>query len=239
MYINKYEWCEEIIAKQMHTLIAGCSGSGKSVAEHDILFTMLMQSPYKNCWLLIDTKKVELVDFKNAPHCAKYTDDPREIPAILRRVEDVMDARFARMKAKGLKKTNEPTLWIVIDEFYDLMTLIDRRTVKTEVMPVLTRIASAGRAAGVILLVCTQRTTKDILDGMIAANCTVKLGLATVSAQDSRNILGVNGCEKLPDYGKGILRINRNMKEIEIPYTKEEHIHDRIQAWHEMNWKAQ
>ena len=71
MYINKYEWCEEIIAKQMHTLIAGCSGSGKSVAEHDILFTMLMQSPYKNCWLLIDTKKVELVDFKNAPHCAK------------------------------------------------------------------------------------------------------------------------------------------------------------------------
>lgn len=231
---QKYDWAREIIEKQMHTLIAGCSGSGKSKAEESILYTMLEKSPYDNLFVLLDTKKVELVDFQNAPHCVKYSDDPLEIPFILKKVEEIMQARFSRMKAQGLKKTNEPTLWIVIDEYYDLMTLCNKK----DTMPVLTRIASAGRAAGVLLLACTQRTTRDVVGGMISANCSVKLGLRTVTAQDSRNILQVKGCEQLPKYGKGILQIDGINKEIEIPLTKEEYIHDRVDSWNQIDWKA-
>ena len=233
MFIDKYAWCKEIIERGHHTLVAGCSGSGKSVAIHDLLYTLMLDSPENNCFVLIDTKKVELVDFKDAPHTVKYVDDPDEVYPLLKKVMDIMDRRFERMQARHEKKSSEPTLWVVIDEYFDIMTLCDKK-----VMPILNRLSSAGRAAKVLLLVGTQRTTRDVLSGMIATNFSCKLGLRTITKQDSRNIIQVSGCENLPKYGKGILQIDGINEEIEIPYTSEEKIEERVQYWIDW-WNSQ
>lgn len=231
---QKYDPMHEIIDRMHHTLIAGCSGSGKSEAEKSILYAMLEKPPYDNLFILFDTKAVELVDFQNAPHCAKYTDDINEIPAILEKVIEIMDARFKRMKAQGLKKTNEPILWLVFDEYYDIVGT----HIKRQAQPLLNAIAQKGRAAGILLMVCTQRCTRDVISGMVQAQFSVMLGLRTRTSQDSRNILGMSGCEKLPRYGKGILQIDGINKEIEIPLTKEEYIHDRVDSWNRIDWRS-
>lgn len=226
MYVDKYPWCKKVLERQHHTLVAGCSGSGKSVAIHDILYTAMLNDPWHNLFVLIDTKKVELVDFKDAPHTAKYCDDPDEVYLVLKNAMNVMDRRFERMQAERRKKTSEPTVWVVIDEYYDVMTLCDKRC-----KAILNRISSAGRAAGILLLVGTQRTTRDTLSGMIATNFSVKIGLRTITAQDSRNILKVNGCENLPKFGKGIMQIDGINEEIEIPYTEDDKIQERVDYW--------
>ena len=225
-YIDKYAWCKEIIERMHHAVVAGCSGSGKSVAIHDIIYTAMLKGIEENLFVFIDTKKVELVDFKDAPHCARYCDDPDEVYAVLKGCERVMDSRFSRMQARHEKMSSEPTLWIVIDEFYDIKTLCDKRC-----MPVINRLSSAGRAAKVILLVGTQRTTRDTLSGMIATNFSVKLGLRTITAQDSRNIIQTKGCEDLPKCGKGILQIDGINKEIDIPFVDDRRISGRVDYW--------
>ena len=233
IYDMKYEAFREIIKRQHHTLIAGCSGSGKSVVEHILLYTMMESSPYDNLFVLIDTKRVELIDFKDAPHTVKYTDDVNEVPFILKKVQEIMDARFQRMQAQRLKKTNEPTLWIVFDEYYDIVSQLK----KSDYLPILNRLSSAGRAAGICIILCTQRCTRDVISGMIQGNFAVMLGLRTRTAQDSRNILGMNGCEKLPKYGKGILQIDGINQDITIPMVRDELISERVNAWNSINWK--
>lgn len=226
MFNDKYDFCKRVLDRRHHTLVAGCSGSGKSVVIHDLLYTMMLESNDENCFVLIDTKRVELVDFKDTPHCAKYVDYPDDVYSTLNAVQRVMDARFERMQARREKVCSEPTLWVVIDEYYDIMTLCDKRC-----KPILNRLSSAGRAAKVLLLVGTQRTTRDVLGGMLSTNFSVKIGLRTITKQDSRNILSVSGLENLPKFGKGIMQIDGINEEIDIPYTDEEYIKERVGYW--------
>lgn len=233
---QKYEFARKLINAKHHMLFVGMSGSGKSVLENGVLYTMLEESPYENMMVLIDTKQVELSGFQYAPHCAKYVNDYTEIPFVLKKVVEIMDARFKRMATQGLKKTNEPTLWIVIDELFDLFTLC--RANKREIMAYLDRISSQGRAAGVLLLACTQICTKAVLGSSIVCNIPNKVCLHVECSQDSRNVLRHNGAETLPDYGKGILKMNSHEETIDIPLTKEEYIHDRVDSWNQVDWKA-
>lgn len=226
MFVDKYAWCKEILERRHHTLIAGCSGAGKSVAEHDIIYTAMLNKPNDNCFVFIDTKMVELDIYKDSPHCAKYVDDIDEVYFVLKSVHKVMENRYERMKANRERVSSEPTLWIVIDELYDVFALADKRC-KT----VLSNIASKGRAAGVLLLCCTQRCANDTITPMVKTNFSTRLGLRTVTAQDSRNILQVKGCENLPKYGKGILQIDGINKEVDIPLTEDKDIEERIGFW--------
>lgn len=222
---NKYQWCEEML-NQSHILIAGCSGSGKSVAINDLLYTAMKSSPDKVRFVLIDLKKVELIDYADAPHAVTYISKPESVAVALNAVLKVIEKRYERMQAKRQKKSDEPTWFIVIDEYADLVT-----TCPKEVQRMVQRISQIGRAAAVRLILATQRPCREVISGAISCNLDSKLGLRTVTAQDSRNIIQVNGCEQLPDYGYGIMQIKGRNKEIEIPYTSEEAVRIRVNNW--------
>ena len=222
---EKYDWCEEIL-NGTHILIGGCSGSGKSVAINDLLYTLLLKSPEDNLFCLIDLKKVELIDYADAPHTVAYIDKPDQVERALNGVLRIIDERYERMQKARQKKSSEPRLWIVIDEYADLVCSCPKR-VQTQIQ----RISQIGRAAAVSLIVATQRPTKEIIKGSVVVNLDCRLALRVVTAQDSRNIIQVNGAEALPDYGYGIMQIKGRNRQIEIPLTPEEKIAERVQYW--------
>lgn len=220
-----YEWCKEMISGT-HILIAGCSGSGKSVVINDLLYTLLLKSPDDNLFCLIDLKRVELIDYADAPHTVAYIDKPEQVERALTGILRIIDERYDRMQEARQKKSSEPVLWVVIDEYADLVCSCPKK-VQTQIQ----RISQIGRAANVKLLLATQRPTKEIIKGATVVNLDTRLALRTITAQDSRNIISVNGAEALPDYGFGIMQIKGRNRQIEIPLTPEEKIAERVQYW--------
>lgn len=225
-----YNWCLDMI-KNSHILIAGCSGSGKSVVINDLLYTILLDSPEKNLLCLIDLKMVEMIDYADAPHTVAYIDKPEQVERALRSVLQIIENRYKKMQEDHVKKSSEPTLWVVIDEYADLVT-----TCPKTVQKMIQRISQVGRAAAVKLILATQRPCREIISGAISCNLDTKLALRTVTAQESRNIIQVNGAESLPDYGYGIMQIKGKNTPIEIPLTSDEDIRERVQYWID-TWK--
>ena len=223
---TNYDWCKSVIERRMHTLIAGCSGSGKSVAMHDIIYTAMLKSPFENMFVMIDTKRVELRRWKDAPHVVRYTNDTNEVDEVLDGCINVMNARFQRMEEADSDECSEPNLWIVIDEWFDVKTMCPKSCIKK-----LELISSRARACNIFILAGTQRCTKDVLSGVIATNFSVKLGLKTITAQDSRNIIQKKGLEELPRCGKGVLLIDSTYTDIDIPFTTREKCSERVHYW--------
>ena len=213
---SEMEWTKEIVNAN-HTLIAGCSGSGKSVALNNIMYEAL--TDVSNLYVLIDLKKVELYAYKKLPQCAFYIDEPEEVQPALDGVMTLIDSRYSEMQAAGLKKTKEAHLYVVIDEYADLVISCGKKVIDT-----IQRISQIGRAAGVHLIVCTQRPTKEVIRGGIAVNLDTRLALRCTCAQDSRNIIGRSGAELLPRYGHGILQVNGYYYNIEIPLISDDDI---------------
>lgn len=223
--IELYQWCKEML-NGTHILIGGCSGSGKSVAINDLLYTAMLESPQEYLFCLIDLKRVELIDYKDAPHTVAYIDKPEQVERALNGVLRIIDERYDRMQKERQKQSSEPVLWIVIDEYADLVCSCPKR-VQTQIQ----RISQIGRACNVKLMLATQRPTKEIIKGATVVNLDTRLALRTITAQDSRNIIQVNGAEALPDYGYGIMQIKGRNRQIEIPLTSEEKIAERVQYW--------
>lgn len=189
----------ETLKNQTHLLVAGATGSGKSVVANGIIHQIL-QDPELPYMLLIDPKRVELSAYKDLPQVLGRATEPSEILQLLEYAVEVMEDRFEEMEREQIKKSKREHMFVILDELADIMTQI-----KKEATPLLARLAQLGRAANIHLLLCTQRPTQDIIDGRIMCNIDSRLALHTRNAQDSRNILGVAGAEKLPKYGKGIL----------------------------------
>ncbi len=219
------KWQRDIL-EDSHTLIAGCSGSGKSVALRSILTEAIRKSPLSVNLVLIDLKQVELIDFMDAPHTLAYVDKPEEVDGCLETIVNIMHRRFERMKAERKKKTEESHIYIVIDEFAHL-TMMCKRSVIDKIKD----IALLGRAAGIHLICCTQRNTKEIVSGSLSVNLETRLALRTVCAQDSRNIIGVNGAESLPKYGYGIFQHNGYNNKIKIDLVPDSEIDRLIAYW--------
>ncbi|GAK30301.1 cell division protein [Weissella oryzae SG25] len=202
------------LAKMPHLLIAGSTGSGKSVAINSILASILLQAkPSEVRLMLVDPKKVELSVYNDIPHLiTPVVSDPRKAALALKKVVAEMDRRFkllaeagvrniagynkqideANNKADGTIYQRMPYLVVVIDELADLMI-----TVAGEVEPAIVRIAQLGRAAGIHLIVATQRPSVDVITGLIKANVPSRMAFAVSSGVDSRTILDSNGAEKL------------------------------------------
>lgn len=189
----------EDMSRQAHMLIAGRTGSGKSVVINGIIHSLLCQYTSGQAQLiLIDPKRVELVQWANTPHCISYASEPADRVQALKLALRLIEDRFRTMQAQHLRKYNGGHVYVVIDELADLLT-----TQKKEVLPFLQRIGQIGRAANVHLLVATQCPIAQVLSTQLRCNFDAVLGLRTRSAQDSRNIIGCCGCEALPAYGKG------------------------------------
>lgn len=189
----------EDMSQQAHLLIAGRTGSGKSVVINGIIHSLLCQYTSGQAQLiLIDPKRVELVQWANTPHCMCYASEPSDRVQALKLAVRTIEDRFRMMQAQRLRKYTGGHVYVVIDELADLLT-----TQKKEVLPLLQRIGQIGRAANVHLLVATQCPIAQVLSTQLRCNFDAILGLRTRSAQDSRNIIGMAGCETLPRYGQG------------------------------------
>lgn len=187
------------MAKQTHLLIAGRTGSGKSVVVNGIIHSQLCQHASGTTQLiLIDPKRVELVQWKHTPHCLYYASEPAERVQALRLALEEIESRYRVMQRAGQRRYAGGHIYVIIDELADLLT-----TQKSAVLPLLQRIGQIGRAANVHLIACTQCPTAQVLSTQLRCNFDSILGLRTRSAQDSRNIIGKKGCEELPQYGKG------------------------------------
>ena len=186
----------ETLTAQPHLLIAGATGSGKSVTLNGIITTLIAKnSPAKCLFYLVDPKRVELNQFKNLPHTVRYATENNEIIDSMKQLISVMENRYKTMQLLNQKDYNNgPDIYLIIDELADIMT-----TNKKEFSPLLQRIAQLGRAAKIHSIICTQSVLVQILPSVIRCNYPVIVGLRTATAQQSRLLIQVNGCENLPD----------------------------------------
>ncbi|HEY4399670.1 MAG TPA: DNA translocase FtsK [Lactobacillaceae bacterium] len=200
-----------------HLLIAGSTGSGKSVAINGIIAGLLMQAkPDEVKLMMVDPKKVELSVYNGIPHLlTPVVSEPRKAARALQKVVKEMEERYELFAQFGIrniagynqevdkqnanaKETDAPIMQrmpyivAIVDELADLMM-----TVSGEVEPAIIRIAQMGRAAGIHLILATQRPSVDVITGLIKANVPSRIAFAVSSGIDSRTILDQNGAEKL------------------------------------------
>ena len=207
------------INKTPHLLVAGTTGSGKSICINSIIISLMMRTrPDEVKLVLVDPKKVELSVYNGAPHllCPVVT-EPRKASVALKRIVSEMERRYDVFSENGVKniagynmmveKKNEvlledqkmkkmPYIVVIIDELADLMIVAAK-----EVEDSITRITQLARAAGIHLIVATQRPSTDVITGLIKANIPSRISFAVSNSIDSRTVLDMVGAEKL--LGKG------------------------------------
>lgn len=206
------------INKTPHMLVAGATGSGKSVCINNIIMSIIMRTtPEEVKMVLVDPKKVEFNVYDGIPHLlTPVVTDPKKASATLQKIVVEMDNRFDTFMHSGtkniqtyneyvrkeLKKNPDcglkemPFILVIIDELADLM-LVAAKEVEESIM----RITQLARAAGIHLIVATQRPSTDVITGVVKSNIPTRVSFAVSSSIDSRTILDMTGAEKL--LGKG------------------------------------
>ena len=208
--MGKVKWME--INTTPHLLVAGATGSGKSVCINCIITSILMRTkPDEVKLVMVDPKKVELTMYNGIPHLlAPVVTDPKKASIALKNIVAEMERRydvFERTKNKNITGYNKfcennpeypkmPYIVVIIDELADLM-LVAAKEVEDSIM----RITQMARAAGIHLIVATQRPSTDVITGVVKANIPSRISFAVSSSIDSRTILDSTGAEKL--FGKG------------------------------------
>lgn len=195
------------LQKMPHLLVAGATGSGKSVCINGMIASILAKAkPHEVKLLMIDPKMVELSGYNGIPHLmAPVVTDPRKAAYALKRVIEEMENRyksFAERGARDIERYNElirregadalPYIVVIVDELADLMMVAPG-----EVEDAICRIAQMARAAGIHLIVATQRPSVDVITGVIKANIPSRIAFSVSSMADSRTILDGGGAEKL------------------------------------------
>ena len=223
---NLHYWsnCDELLERP-HVLIAGSTGSGKSVLLNSMIYTLLTYGPGEKQMMLIDPKRVELYSYKRVPHCMGYASETPDIIALLRKACEVMDERYRAMQPAGVKLFNGPDLYIVIDEFADMMIM------SKDAEPLVQRLAQLGRAARVHLWIATQAPNRAVLQANIVLNMTDRVALHCNDKMESRQIIGQPGAETLPDYGKAIYKRSGKLLLMDVPMTPEADLVERVNFW--------
>lgn len=253
------------LAKAPHLLIAGSTGSGKSVCMNTLIMSLLSKfSPFDLRLILVDPKFVELAMYRPLPHLiTPVVNDPKLVPLALRWGVNEMERRYqilAAVKAKNLEGFNSrpvkdepdldehgnvipqklPLLVIIIDELADIMMTEAKGDVETSIC----RIAQKGRAAGIHLVIATQTPRKDIITGVIKANLPTKIAFRVGSGIDSRVILDTIGAEKLlgrgdmlflAPGGEGMERVQGTM----VSDPEIQHVVDFVSAQVEQKFDSQ
>ena len=212
--------------KQPHLLVAGATGSGKSVVINGIIYTALYDSPAAVQFILIDPKRVELVEYKNLPHTVRYASEPGDMVQALNNAMQITETRYKAMQRAGVKKYQGGALFVIIDELADLMT-----TNKKQVAPLIQRLAQVGRAANVHIIAATQCPLTAVIPTPIKVNFDSRVALRTRSKQDSRNILECAGCELLPRYGQGYYMTPAGLQLYNIPMIEDAERQRIIAHW--------
>jgi S-DNA-T family DNA segregation ATPase FtsK/SpoIIIE len=230
------------IQKMPHGLIAGSTGSGKSVCINSLLVSLLYKaSPEQLRLLLIDPKVVELTPYQSIPHLVTpVVTDPKRATAALKWAVDEMERRYLLFADEGVRdlgrynkvlteRTGEeytlPYIVIIIDELADLMMVAPQ-----DVEDAICRIAQKARACGIHLIVATQRPSVDVITGLIKANIPTRLAFTVSSQVDSRTILDMSGAERLLGRGDMLFLQNGSSKPIRVQgnFVSDEEIEEVI-----------
>lgn len=187
---------------QTHLLIAGATGAGKSTVVNGMIHAALRNAPCNVGFILIDPKGTELDEYKHLPHTLMYVDaanDPKDRPmaACIKALEYAMQlyrTRTAEMKRRKLRMYDGSDIYVIIDELMQPMT-----RAKREFMPLLQDLLSLARCTRIHCVCCTQSPVASVIPTPLKCNFSSRLALRTVCAQDSRNIIGIKGCENFPD----------------------------------------
>ncbi|MFH1798778.1 MAG: DNA translocase FtsK [Candidatus Omnitrophota bacterium] len=202
------------LAKMPHLLIAGTTGSGKTVCLNGIITSLLYNlSPDELKILMIDPKRVELMIFSGIPHLVSpIVTNPKKAAAALNWVVEEMERRYEMFAEKGVRNINVfkekrkqeepdlPYIVVIVDELADLM-MVAQQDVEGAIM----RIAQLSRAAGIHMIIATQRPSVNVITGVIKANFPARISFKVASKVDSRTVLDANGAEKLLGRGDMLL----------------------------------
>jgi len=224
------------LAQAPHLMIAGATGSGKSVCMNTLIMSLLMKfSPDDLKLILVDPKVVEMADYQSLPHLiTPVIDDFKKVPLALRWAAMEMDKRYKMLAKAGVRKLKDynsrrlpevpvldddgvpipdklPVLIVIIDELADLMQTDARSDIETSI----SRIAAKGRAAGVHIVVATQRPSRDVITGTIKSNLPTRISFRVPSLMDSRVILDQKGAESLLGMGDMLLLAPKRGLELE------------------------
>ncbi|WP_298630508.1 DNA translocase FtsK [uncultured Thermus sp.] len=228
-------WVRDL-AKMPHLLIAGSTGSGKSVAINVLITSLLFKHlPTSLRFLLIDPKMVELTPYEGIPHLVRpVVTSPEEAALVLQGAVAHMERRYRLLSGVGARNLEQynakmekeggetlPYLVIVVDELADLMM-----TAPKEVEAAILRLAQMARATGMHLILATQRPSVDILTSLIKVNIPARLAFAVSSGFDSRTILDTQGAEKLIGQGDALFYQPGLPKPVrlQVPYLSEEEV---------------
>jgi len=226
------------INKMPHGLIAGTTGSGKSVCSHSLIISLLLKNkPDELKLLLVDPKSVEYVFYEDLPHLVTpIISDPKLASQALKWACDEMDNRYkmfsqlrvrniedfnAKIEAEGYSEPKMPYILILIDELADLM-----QTASADVEQSIQRITQKARAAGMHLIVATQRPTTDVVKGTIKANIPTRIAFRVSSPTDSMTILDYGGAEQLLGRGDMFFKNDFGTTRIQGAFIKDDEINE-------------
>jgi len=222
------------LAKMPHLLIAGSTGSGKSVALNAFLVSMLCKlTPDELKLILIDPKRLEFAAYADIPHLLfPIVTDPKRTAPVLRWVVNQMEERYEKMATVGARNLFDynahvtdslPSIVIVIDELSDLMM-----TTGKDIEDLIARIAQMARAAGIHMIVATQRPSVDVITGLIKVNFPSRISFRVTSRVDSRTILDRGGAEKLLGFGDMLFLDSRSstLQRLHGAYVSNQEIED-------------
>lgn len=215
---------------QSHLLIAGATGSGKSVLMNSLISTALLDSPANTRLILLDPKMTELFQWERLPHTIRYSYEQDEMIKSLRETVEIMESRLRFLRQNGERLWTGAQIYIVIDELADMLT-----TNKVEVAPLLQRIMQLGRAAGIHVIAGTQCLLASVLPTPIRVNFPAIVCLRTATKQQSRFIIDKTGAEQFPDpktAGKALafFRTGADIKQFEV-YRVPEEDQKRLISW--------
>lgn len=237
------------LAKMPHLLIAGATGSGKSVCMNSVIAGIMMNAtPDQVRFVMVDPKRVELTAYHGIPHLAfsEVIVDMDKVVGTLQAVVGEMDARYKKFASLGVRNIESynrhprilkklPYWVIIIDELADLMM-----AAPFEVEKLLCRLAQLARATGIHLVVATQRPSVDVVTGLIKANFPTRIAFAVTSQIDSRTILDTGGAEKLLGRGDMLYMPTDAAKPIRIQgvYVSDPEVERLVEFWKADRFRA-
>lgn len=213
------------LALAPHLLVAGTTGSGKSVLVRSMLETMSNKDPHGSniVFSLLDPKSTELTKYQDLKNCCAYVDDYEKAAYVLdltvslmeKRYKEMGKARVGNFKEFREKINPEPYYVVVIDEFADLVLQDKKEVLKTNLI----RLLQKSRAAGIHVIVNTQRPSKEVICGLIKANIPAQIALKCSTNYDSRVIIGEDGAENLVGKGDLLLKMDGKLTRAQATFV--------------------
>ena len=215
------------ILDQAHVLIAGTTGSGKSTLLHKILWTALASAPTQKQFIMVDMKGgIELGRYARLPHTIRFAKTLDEALSALDYAQALMEDRINQLFKSGQTMWNGSDVYVVIDELAFLLQKGGQ-----DAMRKLIDISQRGRACRIHLILASQDPSRRGCPAALQANMTCCIGLKCKTAIESRQIIGLAGCENLPRYGTAFITIGPDLYTLPIVPEEDEVYRERIAYW--------